>query len=95
MESMKRNPERKSSLKRLKTDLLERYRKLKQREAELDLQIAELEGKGVTTDLTPQMQALHNYNEMKDLTQFVLGYLATSQQTTVAELHARYSLPLE
>lgn len=83
-----------SSLK-LKTGLLERYKKLKQREAELDLEIAGLENKGVTTDLTPQMHALHNYNEMKDLTQFVLGYLASVEQTTVAELHERYSLPLE
>lgn len=78
-----------------KRDPRERCNKLKEKEAELDLKIAELRKKGVSTDLTPQMQALHDYNEMKDLTQFVLGYLATVEQTTVGELHERYNLPLE
>lgn len=85
----------KNSLKKQKADLVERYQKLKQREVELDLEIAKLEEKGVSTDLRPQMQALHNYNEMKDLAQFVLGYLASVEQVTVAALHERYNLPLE
>lgn len=74
--------------------LVERYESLKAREEELDRAIAELEEKGVNADLTPQMQALHRYNEMKDLTQFVLGYLASAEQTTVGLLHERYRLPL-
>lgn len=78
-----------------KIELLERYKDLKRKEAELETAIANLESRGVCTDLTPQMQALYRYNEMKDLTQFVLGYLATVEQTTVGELHKRYELPLE
>lgn len=98
MESRKRNQvgrESHKSIKSLKTVRLERYKQLRQREIEVDLKIAELEKKGVNTDLRPQMQALHSYNEMKDLTQFVLGYLASVEQTTVVKLHERYSLPLE
>lgn len=95
METGKRTQSVTGSSKRFKIDLLEKYKSLKRKEAELDAEIASLESRGVSTDLTPQMQALHRYNEMKDLTQFVLGYLATAKQTTVGELHERYGLPLE
>lgn len=51
--------------------------------------------KGVTEDLKPEMQALHEYNDIKDVTQMILGYLADAENCTVAELHRRYNLPLE
>lgn len=80
---------------KIEESLQEKFQRLREREKELDSQIATLESKGVSLDLTPQMQALHEYNEMKDLTQAVLGYLASGEQKTVAELHERYCLPLE
>lgn len=81
--------------KRAKIEVLEIYKSLREKEAKLDAEISDLEKRGVSTDLTPHMQALHEYNEMKDLTQFVLGYLANAEQTTVGVLHERYGLPLE
>lgn len=77
-----------------KKSLKEQHDSLKEREEQLDKEIAELLAQGVTTDLKPQMQALHKYNEMKDLAQMVLGYLADVEQTTVKELHERYNVPL-
>lgn len=72
----------------------EQLEALKSKEKELDREIAELLAKGIDADLQPQMQALHRYNEMKDSTQMVLGYLADVEQTTVTELHKRFDLPL-
>lgn len=78
-----------------KKDSLEvQLNKLRAEELVLDEKIECLLRNGVTTDLKPEMQALHDYNEMKDLTQIVLGYLADSEQCTVLELHKRYNLPL-
>ncbi|KAJ8944518.1 hypothetical protein NQ318_011776 [Aromia moschata] len=75
--------------------LLARYEKLLKENSQLDKEIADLVSKGVTADLQPQMQALHEYNEMKDLTQLVLGYLADAENVTVSDLHRRYDLPTE
>lgn len=50
---------------------------------------------GVTKDLRPEMQALHAYNDVKDVTQMVLGYLSDAECCTVTELHKRYDLPLD
>lgn len=76
-------------------DLPKRYHDLKLRDQQLDEQIKELQEKGVSVNLDQHIKALHEYNEMKDLTQVVLGYLADIKQTTLADLHTHYDLPLE
>lgn len=76
-------------------DLEDKYLELKSREEGLDKEIEKLISSGVNTNLEPQMKALHDYNEMKDLAQMVLGYLANAEHTTVADLHTRYNLPLD
>lgn len=76
-------------------ELKARYERLLKESSELDRQIEGLEIKGVTTDLKPQMEILHEYNDMKDLTQMVLGYLADAEQVTVGELHRRFGLPMD
>lgn len=76
-------------------ELLNLYQSLKEREENIDKEIASLTGEGATTDLEPLMQALHAYNEMKDVTQSVIGYLASAEQVTVKQLHERYNLPLD
>lgn len=81
--------------KRRKTKKLPSYQQLQEREHQLNNEIANLIGQGVTTDLKPQMEALHRYNEMKDATQRVLGYLADIEQKTVSELHSLFDLPLD
>lgn len=74
---------------RLKRDHLRKINR------ELDEEINKLENRGVTCDLKPQMTALHEYNEIKDVTQMVLGCLAHLENVTVTELHRRYNLPVE
>lgn len=39
-----------------------------------------------------RIQKLHDYNEIKDLCQFLLGRLALIHETTVAELYPRFGL---
>ncbi|KAJ3633014.1 hypothetical protein MTP99_009989 [Tenebrio molitor] len=72
-----------------------KYKALLEENALLDRQIEEFKSKGVTADLQPQIKALHDYNEMKDLTQVVLGYLADVEHVSIAELHVRHNLPLD
>lgn len=38
------------------------------------------------------MVALHKYNDIKDVTQHVLGRLAIVEGVTVAEIHQKYDL---
>jgi len=38
------------------------------------------------------MKALHQYNDIKDATQIVLGRLAIMEGVTVAEIHRNYNL---
>lgn len=38
------------------------------------------------------IKALHQYNEIKDATQHVLGRLAIVEGVTVAEIHRKYNL---
>lgn len=76
-------------------ELKARYERLIKENSELDRQITELENQGVTTDLKPHMEILHDYNDMKDLAQMILGYLANTEQVTVGELHRRFRLPVD
>jgi len=39
------------------------------------------------------IDALHEYNEVKDATQVVLGVLANHEQVTVKQMHQQYNLP--
>lgn len=76
-------------------DQKSRYDALLREKGQLDQEIAELQNTGITTDLKPQMNALHEYNEMKDLTQMVIGYLSNTEQCSIVELYRRYGLPTD
>lgn len=78
-----------------KQELIEEHEKLKTQEKSLDKEIADLKSQGVDSNLKPQMEALHEYNAMKDFTQMVLGYIADIEQTTVSELHKQFNLPTD
>lgn len=75
-------------------ELRSKYDALKADIAALNIEIETLTATGVDANLTNEMRALHDYNEIKDLTQSVLGQLANIEQTTAAALHAKYNLPL-
>lgn len=68
---------------------------LEKEEFQLNEEISKLLENGVTTDLSSEMKALHEYNDMKDIAQVVIGYLADIENVTVGELHLRYNLPTE
>lgn len=76
-------------------ETIELYKNLKLEAEELDKRIAEYTNQGIDTNLKPQMEALHEYNEMKDIAQQVLGLLADLKQTTVGEVHKVYGLPTD
>lgn len=76
-------------------DLQTKYLCLLNKNELLDQQLEDFKKRGISTDLQPQIKALHDYNEMKDLTQVVLGYLANAEKVTITELHVRYNLPLD
>ena len=61
-------------------------------EKQLYVQLSRL--KQVVTDKEAIMMALHEYNDIKDATQVVLGYLADLQGVTVKELHQKFGLPI-
>lgn len=39
------------------------------------------------------MRLLHEYNNLKDATQTVLGVLAQAKRVSIKEMHKRYNLP--
>lgn len=46
-------------------------------------------------DKAELMELMHQYNDIKDATQKVLGALAVMEGATVKEMHVRYNLPLD
>lgn len=77
-------------------ELKKQLEELTRQEQELDKEIAVLSAQGGSTQATQaEIQALHRYNDMKDLAQTVIDYLACAEQTTVAEIHNRFNLPLD
>lgn len=75
--------------------LKKKINELEKEELQLDEEIAKLLGRGVSTDLSLEMNALHEYNNMKDMAQVVIGYLANFECMTVRDLHNRYNLPVD
>ncbi|XP_064483164.1 DNA repair protein SWI5 homolog [Ornithodoros turicata] len=66
------------------------------REKELDEQITSLVDEGYTVEeLDWHVEKLHEYNEVKDAAQLVLGQLAILKGTTVREMHKDFNLPLD
>ncbi|XP_026821446.1 DNA repair protein SWI5 homolog isoform X2 [Rhopalosiphum maidis] len=59
-------------------------------ENSLDIELEKLKMKKKEKD--DIMKALHQYNDIKDATQEVLGRLAILEGVTVAEMHRKYNL---
>jgi len=59
-------------------------------EKSLDIELEKLKMKKKEKD--DIMKALHQYNDIKDATQEVLGRLAILEGVTVAEMHRKYNL---
>lgn len=71
------------------------YLKLLLLEEELDEELSKLR---TELDSAPSKQTtmnyLHEYNNIKDATQVVLGALAQMREVTIASLHKEYNLPI-
>ena len=61
----------------------------------LEREIAELRGSYSVEELQTHIDTLHQYNELKDIGQILLGKLAEVEGTTTASLYARYGLELD
>jgi hypothetical protein len=72
---------------------LREFKRLKQRDLELDNERAALTDEiGNETGLTAIMQQLHKYNLIKDITQLVIGRLSNILNVPVAQLHEELNL---
>lgn len=89
-----KTPSKRQKLSSLsKEELNDCYKNLIEKNKRLDIEISTLAKKHIDCDLNAEMQALHTYNVVKDLTQIVLGYIADVEHSTVTELHEIYHLP--
>jgi len=70
--------------------LLQEDQDLNNLEKSLDVELNMLKKKKQEKDEI--MKALHQYNDIKDATQLVLGRLAIVEGVTVAEIHRKYDL---
>ena len=78
-----------------KEKLIKQLLDLIREEEQLDLELDRFRDKNITIDLKKRiMTTLHKYNEIKDVTQVVLGHLALATNVSLAELHETYQLPL-
>ncbi|GLV45488.1 Coenzyme Q5 [Carabus blaptoides fortunei] len=88
-----------ASIQNTKADLLKKLQQLKEQELTVDKQISDLEAAGVKeSDAVDIMNALHAYNEIKDVISEVFNVLIKLNQTTSAELYTniqRSSVALE
>lgn len=78
-------------------DVLQReISELKQKEAALDKEIEQLEAEGYSIEeLDKHISRLHEYNELKDTGQMLLGRLAVLRGVTTKDLYAEFGLDLE
>eukprot|EP00128_Syssomonas_multiformis_P008979 Colp12_sorted_trinity150504_noHs@30140 len=72
-----------------------RINALKTRNEALNIQLEELSQRYKEDELQAHITKMHEYNEVKDAAQEVLGRLATIQGVTVRELHETFGLALD
>ncbi|MGH0163828.1 UNVERIFIED_CONTAM: hypothetical protein FKN15_045820 [Acipenser sinensis] len=76
--------------------LREDIEELKGRQEELSTQIALLEAEGYSVEeLDQHIDQLHEYNDIKDVGQMLLGRLATIRGVTTKDLYGEFGLELE
>ncbi|XP_059812640.1 DNA repair protein SWI5 homolog [Hypanus sabinus] len=78
------------------TDLQTELANLKKKSEELDRQIAELISEGYTLEeLDQHIDQLHEYNDIKDVGQILLGKLALVRGVTIKDLYGEFGLELD
>ncbi|XP_072104838.1 DNA repair protein SWI5 homolog isoform X1 [Mobula birostris] len=78
------------------TDLQTELANLKKKSEEQDRQIAELISDGCTLEeLDQHIDQLHEYNDIKDVGQILLGKLAIVRGVTIKDLYGEFGLELD
>lgn len=72
--------------------LIEEYQTLRTKESSLDIEISHLSTSAGVGGVNTVMNLLHQYNEIKDATQVVLGRLAAVEGQTLKEMHERFGI---
>ncbi|XP_041667455.1 DNA repair protein SWI5 homolog [Cheilinus undulatus] len=74
----------------------EEVAELKRRKEQLDAEIAQLEAEGYRVEeLEHHIDMLHEYNDIKDIGQSLLGRLAALRGTTTRDLYSHFGLELD
>ncbi|KAM9793198.1 DNA repair protein SWI5 homolog isoform X2 [Syngnathus typhle] len=74
----------------------EEVEELEKRSMQLDTEIAQLEMEGYNVEeLDCHIDMLHEYNDIKDIGQSLLGRIAALRGTTVRDLYSHFGLELE
>lgn len=79
---------------KLEKDAIEEYQVLVKRDASLDDDISVLSSTCASSsnNVASVVSLLHEFNDIKDVTQIVLGKLASVQGKTLKELHEQFGL---
>ncbi|XP_060936976.1 DNA repair protein SWI5 homolog [Limanda limanda] len=81
---------------RAKVSPAEEVAELEQRRDQLDAEIAQLEAEGCSVEeLERHIDMLHEYNDIKDIGQSLLGRIADLRGTTTRDLYSHFGLELE
>ncbi|XP_075885073.1 DNA repair protein SWI5 homolog isoform X2 [Nelusetta ayraudi] len=74
----------------------EELAELQRRSDQLDAEIAQLEAEGCReTELEHHIDMLHEYNDIKDIGQSLLGRIAALRGTTTRDLYSHFGLELD
>ncbi|XP_017886370.1 DNA repair protein SWI5 homolog [Ceratina calcarata] len=72
------------------------YFRLVEQEKILDRQLSDWKAQEAEVRSTQEtMSLLHEYNDIKDITQMVLGAIAMINKSTIKDLHEQYDLPVQ
>ncbi|XP_024860494.1 DNA repair protein SWI5 homolog [Kryptolebias marmoratus] len=81
---------------RPKVSLEEEVAELQRKKEQLDLEIAQLEAEGYRVEeLEIHIDKLHEYNDIKDIGQSLLGRIAALRGTTTRDLYSHFGLELD